>query len=55
MPSTTTQDGAPTHMEREGSRCLSCHDTFSQMGGGVPRLMVMSAPVDDADRSARQA
>lgn len=42
------QDGTPTHMEREGSRCLSCHDTFSQMGGGVPRLMVMSAPVDDA-------
>jgi len=34
-------------MEREGGRCLTCHDTFSQMGGGVPRLMVLSAPVDD--------
>jgi hypothetical protein len=41
------QDGTPTHMEREGNRCLSCHDTFSQMGGGVPRLMVLSAPVED--------
>ncbi len=40
------QDGTPTHMEREGGRCLSCHDTFSMTGGGVPRVMVMSAPVD---------
>ncbi len=39
--------GAPTHMEREGGRCLTCHDTFSMMGGGVPRLMELSAPVDD--------
>jgi hypothetical protein len=40
------QDGTATHMEREGGRCLSCHDTYSMMGGGVPRVMVMSAPVD---------
>ncbi len=41
------QGKTPTHLTREGSRCLSCHDTFSQMGGGVPRVMVMSAPVED--------
>jgi hypothetical protein len=41
------QGGVSTRMEREGGRCLSCHDTFSQMGGGVPRLMVLSAPVED--------
>ena len=42
------QGRRPTYLSREGSRCLSCHDTFSQMGGGVPRVMVMSAPVEDA-------
>lgn len=41
------QDTAPK-WEREGGRCLTCHDTYSMMGGGVPRVMVMSAPVDDA-------
>ncbi len=41
------ENGTPTHMEREGGRCLTCHDTFSMTGGGVPRVMVMSAPVDD--------
>ncbi|HTQ35966.1 MAG TPA: hypothetical protein VMH77_02925 [Steroidobacteraceae bacterium] len=42
------QDDTVTHMEREGGRCLTCHDTYSMMGGGVPRLMVLSSPVDDA-------
>jgi hypothetical protein len=37
----------PLRVEREGGRCLSCHDTYSMMGGGVPRVMVMSAPVED--------
>lgn len=32
---------------REGGRCLTCHDTYSMTGGGVPRVVVMSAPVDD--------
>jgi hypothetical protein len=41
------KDGTATHLEREGGRCLSCHDTFSMTGGGVPRVMVMSAPVDN--------
>jgi hypothetical protein len=31
---------------REGGRCLTCHDTFSMGGGGVPRVMVLSSPVD---------
>ncbi|MEY2855266.1 MAG: hypothetical protein RL030_2398, partial [Pseudomonadota bacterium] len=40
--------GASPLMDREGGRCLTCHDTYSMMGGGVPRVMVMSAPVDHA-------
>jgi hypothetical protein len=38
---------AAVQMEREGGRCLTCHDTYSMMGGGVPRVLVMSSPVDD--------
>jgi hypothetical protein len=33
-------------MQRETNRCLSCHDTFSMTGGGVPRFLFLSAPVD---------
>ena len=40
------QDTPPV-LERDGGRCLTCHDTYSMMGGGVPRVMIMSAPVDD--------
>jgi hypothetical protein len=40
-----SQEHAPV-MEREGGRCLTCHDTYSMMGGGVPRVLAMSAPVD---------
>ncbi len=40
------QDTPPV-FERDGGRCLTCHDTYSMMGGGVPRVMIMSAPVDD--------
>jgi hypothetical protein len=36
----------PPVMEREGGRCLTCHDTYSMMGGGVPRVLAMSSPVD---------
>lgn len=35
--------GAPAHFERETSRCLSCHDTFSLSGGGVPNFLFLSA------------
>jgi hypothetical protein len=38
---------AKVQFEREGGRCLTCHDTYSMMGGGVPRVLVMSAPVED--------
>ena len=31
---------------RETTRCLTCHDTFSLMGGGVPRFLFMSAFVN---------
>jgi hypothetical protein len=34
--------------ERDGGRCLTCHDTYSMMGGGVPRVLAMSSPVDNA-------
>jgi hypothetical protein len=37
----------PVKVEREGGRCLTCHDTYSMMGGGVPRVMVMSSPIED--------
>jgi len=38
-------DPTPAHLDRETSRCLTCHDTFSMMGGGVPRFLFMSSPV----------
>ncbi|HWL61473.1 MAG TPA: hypothetical protein VNQ32_01630 [Steroidobacteraceae bacterium] len=40
------QELAP-EISREGGRCLTCHDTYSMSGGGVPRVMVLSSPVDD--------
>ncbi len=33
----------PAHFERETTRCLSCHDTFSLSGGGVPNFLFLSA------------
>lgn len=33
-------------LDRETSRCLTCHDTYSMAGGGVPRFMVMSVLVN---------
>ncbi|MDB6010146.1 MAG: hypothetical protein JWL65_2396 [Gammaproteobacteria bacterium] len=36
---------ATTQFDRETTRCLACHDTFSLMGGGVPRFLFMSSPV----------
>ena len=38
-------DPSAAHLDRETSRCLTCHDTFSMMGGGVPRFLFMSSPV----------
>lgn len=39
----------PRQFDREAGRCLTCHDTYSMMGGGVPRVVVMSAIVDGPD------
>ncbi len=39
------RDPATTQFDRETLRCLTCHDTFSLMGGGVPRFLFMSSPV----------
>jgi len=33
----------PARFERETTRCLSCHDTFSLSGGGVPNFLFLSA------------
>jgi hypothetical protein len=33
-------------LERQTSRCLTCHDTFGMTGGGVPRLLFLSTLVD---------
>src|SRR5690606_35134981 len=41
----------PPEFTREGGRCLTCHDTYSMGGGGVPRVMVLSSPVDHASES----
>lgn len=35
----------PAAFVRETGRCLSCHDTYSMLGGGTPRVVVTSAPV----------
>jgi hypothetical protein len=39
------EPAAAEQFDRETSRCLTCHDTFSMMGGGVPRFLFMSSPV----------
>lgn len=41
------RQAVPQAMRREGNVCVACHDTFTLMGGGIPRVLVMSAPVDD--------
>ena len=45
------QDQSPV-LEREGGRCLTCHDTYSMMGGGVPRVLAMSVAGRRACRHA---
>jgi hypothetical protein len=37
------QPAAAVHFERQTTRCLSCHDTFSLSGGGVPNFLILSA------------
>lgn len=38
-------DGA-VRLEHETGRCLTCHDTFSMSGGGVPRFLAHSVHAD---------
>ena len=38
--------GEATRLQRETLRCLSCHDTYSLSGGGVPRFLIMSSYVN---------
>jgi len=33
-------------VERETSRCLTCHDTWGMTGGGVPKFLFLSTRVD---------
>jgi len=37
------QPTATARFERDTTRCLSCHDTFSLSGGGVPNFLFLSA------------
>lgn len=39
------QDDGRAAFSRETSRCLSCHDSYSMSGGGVPRFIVGSGYV----------
>ena len=35
-------DASGAHVQRETLRCLTCHDSFSEMGGGVPYFLFES-------------
>ena len=35
-------DSNAAHLQRETLRCLTCHDSFSEMGGGVPYFLIDS-------------
>ncbi|HVY80503.1 MAG TPA: hypothetical protein VG994_05925 [Steroidobacteraceae bacterium] len=37
---------AEVRIDRETSRCLTCHDTWGMAGGGVPRFLFLSTLVD---------
>jgi hypothetical protein len=44
----TLSNTSPTEIrvEREISRCLTCHDTWGMTGGGVPKFLFLSTAVD---------
>jgi hypothetical protein len=42
------QGESPRGFDREGSRCLNCHDRYGMMGGGVPIFVETSSLVDVA-------
>lgn len=39
-------NASPRGFDREGSRCLNCHDRYGMMGGGVPIFVETSSLVD---------
>lgn len=39
------------HIDRETSRCLTCHDTWGMTGGGVPTFLFLSTLVDKEGES----
>lgn len=45
----TLSNTSPTEVriDRETSRCLTCHDTWGMAGGGVPRFLFLSSLVDE--------
>lgn len=47
----TSEPAKPPQFARETGRCLTCHDTYSMLGGGTPRVVVTSAPVLQPDGS----
>jgi hypothetical protein len=42
----SNQSPAELQIDRETSRCLTCHDTWGMAGGGVPRFLFLSTLVD---------
>jgi hypothetical protein len=42
QPETAAGAAPPPQFERQTTRCLSCHDSYSLTGGGVPRFIVGS-------------
>src|SRR4029077_6282580 len=40
---TLTGEGAKPQWERETLRCLACHDSSSEKGGGVPQFLFLSS------------
>jgi hypothetical protein len=48
--------GATVKLERETTRCLNCHDSFSLSGGGVPHFLMVSTNAGvEGDRAQRAA
>jgi hypothetical protein len=42
----SNESPAEVRIDREASRCLTCHDTWGMAGGGVPRFLFLSTLVD---------
>jgi len=38
--------GKPLALERESLRCMACHDSAALQPGGIPRVLLLSSPVE---------